>query len=50
MRPIHGTHAPYQDDPHWRDVVLFNEYFHGEGWLLAADPTIPEAARSEVPA
>jgi len=20
----------YQDDPHWRDLVLFYEYFHGD--------------------
>ena len=22
--------AKFQEDPHWRDLVLFNEYFHGE--------------------
>jgi hypothetical protein len=22
--------ARYADDPHWRDLVLFYEYFHGE--------------------
>jgi hypothetical protein len=20
----------YADDPHWRDLVLFHEYFHGD--------------------
>ena len=29
-RPCHGESAPYADDPHWKDLVLFHEYFHGE--------------------
>ena len=30
-RPVHGASAPlYQTDPHWRDLVLFYEYFHGD--------------------
>jgi hypothetical protein len=29
-RPVHGSERFYQDDPHWRDLVLFYEYFHGE--------------------
>jgi hypothetical protein len=29
-RPCHGGDARFADDPHWRDLVLFNEYFHGE--------------------
>jgi len=29
-RPCHGDDARYRDDPHWRDLVLFHEYFHGE--------------------
>jgi len=29
-RPIHGGHARYASDPHFRDLVLFYEYFHGE--------------------
>lgn len=29
-RPVHGGSAPYQHDPHWRDLVLFYEYFHGD--------------------
>ncbi|MCI0356648.1 MAG: hypothetical protein L0099_16685, partial [Acidobacteria bacterium] len=27
---VHGSEARYQSDPHWRDLVLFNEYFHGD--------------------
>jgi hypothetical protein len=29
-RPAHGAEERYRVDPHWRDLVLFYEYFHGE--------------------
>ncbi|HET7694433.1 MAG TPA: hypothetical protein VFK57_01895 [Vicinamibacterales bacterium] len=29
-RPIYGGTAKFQQDPHWRDLLLFNEYFHGD--------------------
>ncbi|MEL7239764.1 MAG: hypothetical protein AAGK78_12965, partial [Planctomycetota bacterium] len=29
-RPAHGDHARYHDDPHWKDLVLFYEFFHGD--------------------
>src|SRR5262249_53914360 len=29
-RPCHGGEARYRDDPHWRELVLFHEYFHAE--------------------
>ena len=29
-RPIYGGQRLFQDDPHWRDLILFNEYFHGD--------------------
>ena len=29
-RPIYGDCEKFQTDPHWRDLVLFHEYFHGE--------------------
>jgi len=29
-RPCHGGRARYASDPHFRDLVLFYEYFHGE--------------------
>ncbi len=29
-RPIYGGNRLFQDDPHWREYVLFNEYFHGD--------------------
>ena len=28
--PVYGGSAKFQDDPHWRDLVLFYEYFHGD--------------------
>jgi len=30
QRPCHGEVDKYASDPHWRDLVLFYEYFHGE--------------------
>jgi hypothetical protein len=29
-RPVFGGTEPFQRDPHWRDLVLFYEYFHGD--------------------
>ncbi len=29
-RPCHGTDALFRDDPHWRDLLLFHEYFHAD--------------------
>ena len=29
-RAAHGEERRYIDDPHWRDLVLFNEYFCGD--------------------
>jgi hypothetical protein len=29
-RPVHGGFKAFQDDPHWRDLILFYEYFHGD--------------------
>ena len=29
-RPVYGGNATFQDDPHWRDYILFYEYFHGD--------------------
>jgi hypothetical protein len=29
-RPVYGGAAKFQDDPHWRDLILFYEYFHGD--------------------
>ena len=29
-RPVYGAAAKFQSDPHWRDLILFYEYFHGD--------------------
>ncbi len=29
-RPVFGGSEKFQDDPHWRDHLLFYEYFHGD--------------------
>jgi hypothetical protein len=27
---VNGTAEKFQNDPHWRDLILFYEYFHGD--------------------
>ena len=29
-RPVFGGTEKFQNDPHWRDYILFHEYFHGD--------------------
>jgi hypothetical protein len=29
-RPVYGSIRKFQEDPHWRDLILFYEYFHGD--------------------
>jgi hypothetical protein len=29
-RPVYGGTEKFQDDEHWRDLILFYEYFHGD--------------------
>jgi hypothetical protein len=30
IRPVFGGTEKFQSDPHWRDYILFYEYFHGD--------------------
>jgi hypothetical protein len=30
LRPVHGEYRKFQEDPNWRDLLLFYEYFHGD--------------------
>jgi hypothetical protein len=30
LRPVYGGTEKFQKDPHWRDLILFYEYFHGD--------------------
>jgi hypothetical protein len=27
---VYGNTEKFQTDPHWRDLILFYEYFHGD--------------------
>jgi hypothetical protein len=29
-RPVNDGSRKFHDDPHWRELVLFYEYFHGD--------------------
>jgi hypothetical protein len=29
-RPVYGGAQKFQEDPHWRELILFYEYFHGD--------------------
>jgi hypothetical protein len=29
-RPVYGGNETFQNDPHWRDLILFYEYIHGD--------------------
>jgi len=30
QRPVYGGTKKFQEDPHWKDYILFYEYFHGD--------------------
>ncbi len=55
-RPCHGTDPRFASDPHWKDLVLFHEYFHGDngrgvgashqtGWTALVVRCIEDMAR-----
>ncbi len=55
-RPCHGDDRRFAGDPHWKDLVLFNEYFCGDtsrgvgathqtGWTALAVPFIEDLSR-----
>lgn len=59
-RPVFGGTEKFQHDPHWRDLVLFYEYFHGDngagigaghqtGWTGLIAKCIDLLARGKVP-
>ncbi len=52
-RPVLGHSALLQDDPHFRDLIPFHEYFHGEtgaGLGAAAPDRLDRAGRAAAPA
>jgi len=59
-RPCHGGDARWANDPHWRDLILFSEYFHGEngkglgaphqtGWTALIVRLMKDVARGRSP-
>ena len=53
--------SPFQHDPAWKDLLLFNEYFHGEnglglgamhqtGWTGLVANLVERRYRSDIPA
>jgi hypothetical protein len=55
-RPVYGGTKKFQEDPHWRDYILFYEYFHGDngaglgashqtGWTGLVAPVLDLFAR-----
>ena len=32
-RPCFGSYRKFQDDPHWNQCLLFNEYYHGDSGM-----------------
>jgi len=58
-RACHGDEARYANDPNWRDLVLFYEYFHGDtglglgashqtGWTALVERCIDDVAYQEM--
>ena len=56
-RPCHGASARYGEDPRYRDLILFYEYFHGDdgrglgashqtGWTALAANMVERVAAS----
>jgi hypothetical protein len=56
QRPCNGGDARFKDDPNWKNLVLFHEYFHGEtgkglgashqtGWTALVVSNIEDLAR-----
>jgi Glycosyl hydrolase family 63 C-terminal domain len=60
-RAVHGTRSVYETDPHWRDLILFHEYFHGDngsglgashqsGWTALVAKLIQQSGESGIAA
>jgi hypothetical protein len=60
-RPVYGATETFQTDPHWRDLILFYEYFHGDngagigashqtGWTGLVAKLIQQMGEHETPA
>jgi hypothetical protein len=60
LMPAMPNDSPFQHDPHWKDLILFNEYFHGEtglglgamhqtGWTGLVANLVERRYREEIP-
>ena len=60
-RPFLGETELFQSDPHWRDLLLFHEYFHGDngrglgashqtGWTAMVAKMVQQLHRYPIPA
>jgi hypothetical protein len=29
-RPVYGVNSTFQENPHWKDDILFYEFYHGD--------------------
>jgi hypothetical protein len=58
-RPCHGGDPRYATDPHWKDLILFHEYFHGDtgrglgathqtGWTALVTRCIEDLAQADL--
>ena len=59
--PVYPADAPFQSDPHWQDLFLFYEYFHGDtgqglgtahqtGWTGLLANLVMRRYRKDIPA
>jgi hypothetical protein len=57
-RPVFGGLEKFQSDPHWRDLILFHEYFNGDngaglgashqtGWTGLVSKLLQQSGESE---
>jgi hypothetical protein len=57
-RPCHGSDSRFAADPHWRELVLFHEYFHGDngrglgashqtGWTALVTRLLEDCCRND---
>ncbi len=60
ITPAFPANSPFQHDPHWKDLLLFNEYFHGDtgmglgamhqtGWTGLVANLVERKYRSDIP-
>jgi hypothetical protein len=59
-RPVFGSSEKFQNDPHWRDLILFHEYFNGDdgsavgashqtGWTGLVAKLLQQSGEAESP-